>query len=55
MNIKVTISQEDKERLIYGVKLFNLLGGIDISDDALKTTIENVLCWLHIKDEKKGK
>lgn len=52
MNVKVTISQEDKERLIHGVEMFNLVDGIAISNYALKTTIENVLHWLHIKDEE---
>lgn len=52
MNIKTTISRKDKAQMIVGVDILNRFDNITLSNDTLKTVIENVLIWLDIEDEK---
>lgn len=52
MNIKTTISLEEKEQMVVGVQILSWFDGIELSRNALKTVIENVLCWLDIEDEE---
>lgn len=52
MNLKTTISRKEKEQMVVGVQILSWFDDVELSRGAVKTVIENVLCWLDIEDEE---